>query len=313
MLGEQERLHSFPDDEHWFESWWFAFYVPERRLSVYVYPWFRPGIGVAGGGVFAWDDSGSLPWTMVHNDYQWSRSFGGEASILEDNRLVMPQGVTVDVLEEARRYRLSYDHPRLAFEVEFEAVAEPFANSAATGELGVFKGHIDQPGRYHGWLRVGKERYPVDCHCVRDRSWGPRRNDVLDMHIGYFHATASGRDAFLMVMGGGEDPDRFTLLNGYLIRDGVRAALVSGSAHMRRGHDLAPANCSIEAVDELGRVLGAEGHAIACMAAQVQPGMFNWSSLTRWNFGSAMAYGELQDTWHPDGYRDFARSRMPNP
>lgn len=309
MLGEQDRFHPSGQDDNWFESWWFAFYVPERKLTVYIYPWFRPNLGVSGGGVFAWDDNGSLPWTMLHHDYSWSRRFPGEAAILSGATFSMPQGVVIDVLAENQSYRIRYDHPDLSFDVRFDATADVKATAGSTTEDGIFKGHVDQPGNYRGWVRVKGEELAVDCHCVRDRSWGPRRDDVRDMHIGYFHATASARDAFLMVTHAGADPQTFSLLNGYLIRDGVHAPLVTGEARMTRDGDLAPAGCRVQATDELGRQLKADGHSITRMAVQVQPGMFNWSSFAEWRFGEATGYGELQDTWHPDAYRAFARSR----
>ncbi|AGH51053.1 hypothetical protein G432_16675 [Sphingomonas sp. MM-1] len=309
ILGEEDRLHPSGTDDSWFESWWFAFYVPERRLSVYIYPWFRPNLGICGGGVFAWDDRGSLPWTMLHHDYLWSRRFDGWDAMAEGGRIAMPQGVTIDVIEGGRAYRIRYDHPGLAFDVRFEATAAVEATSASTTEESIFKGHIDQPGRYAGWVRAGGEALAVDCHCVRDRSWGPRRDDVTGMHIGYFHATASADDAFLMVTHAGADPESFSLLSGYLIRDGAHSLLAEGSARITRGDDLSPESCVIEATDRRGRRLEARGRAITRMAVQVQPGMFNWSSFAEWNFGEATAYGELQDTWHPDGYRAFARER----
>ncbi|SNS15723.1 hypothetical protein SAMN06295912_10232 [Sphingomonas laterariae] len=309
MLRAEDRMHEPGADESWFESWWFAFYVPERRTTVYVYPWFRPNLGLCGGGVFAWDDRGSLPWTMLHHDYGWSRRYDGEAAMLDGARLTTPQGVMIDVIESGHRYRIRYDTPALAFDVEFAATADVVATSATTADPGVFKGHIDQPGRYRGWVRVGDERLDVDCHCVRDRSWGPRRDDMTDMHIGYFHATASARDAFLIVTHGGADTERFTMLSGYLIRDGIHAPLVEGTARMVRGDDLSPAACIVEARDAQGREFVATGHSITRMAVQVQPGMFNWSSFAEWQWDDVKGHGELQDTWHPDGYRAFARQR----
>ena len=309
MLHDDDRLHPSGSDDSWFESWWFAFYVPERRLSVYVYPWFRPNLGICGGGVFAWDDGGSLPWTMTHHDYAWSRRFDGAATMLEGARLTMPQGVVIDVVESGQAYRIRYDHPALAFDVHFAATATVSATAASTADTGIFKGHIDQPGHYTGWVRVNGETLTVDCHCVRDRSWGPRRDDLTAMHIGYFHATASAQDAFLMVGHAGDDPEHFTLLSGYLIRDGVHAVLAEGEARISRADDLSPATCVLRAADVQGRQVEAQGRRLTAVAVQVQPGMFNWSSFAEWRFGDATAYGELQDTWHPDGYRAFAQAR----
>lgn len=309
MLSDVDRIHPAGAGDDWFESWWFAFYVPERLLTVYVYPWFRLNLGICGGGVFAWDDRGHLPWTLVHHDYHWSRRFDGEAAMLAGSRLMTPQGITIETIESGTAYRLTYERPDFAFDVRFDATIPVETSAAPTAESGVFRGHIDQPGRYTGWVRVGPETLAVDCHCIRDRSWGPRGDDVTDMHFGYFHATASASDAFMIVMRGGADPEHFSPISGYLVREGIHAPLREGSAQIERAANLAPATCRISATDTLGRSLEAEGHRLTSVAVQVQPGMFNWSSLARWRFGDATAYGELQDTWHPDGYRTFARER----
>ncbi|WP_157219696.1 DUF7064 domain-containing protein [Flavisphingomonas formosensis] len=309
MLGEDERLHPVGAGDDWFESWWFAFYVPERLLTVYVYPWFRPNLGLCGGGVIAWDERGIESRAIVHHDYAWSLRFGGADTIVEGDAIVTPQGIRIDCLAPAERYRLRYERPGLAFDVEFEASGGASRINTLVAEADIFKGHIDQPGRYRGWVRVGDDRHVVDCHCVRDRSWGPRGDDATGMHIGYYHATASDKDAFLIFTHAGEDGDSSTMISGYLIRDGIQAQLAEGRARITRGSDLSPATCVIDATDREGRVLHAEGRGLTSVALLVQPGMFNWSSLAEWRFGEAFAYGELQDTWHPDAYRVFARAR----
>jgi len=308
-VGGDEVLHPAGVGDDWFESWWFAFYVPERGLTVYIYPWFRPNLGLAGGGVIAWDGRGVEPWSILHNDYAWSLRFAGADSLLDGDAIVTPQGIRIDCLAPAERYRIRYDKPALAFDVVFEATGPASMVNALTADADIFKGHIDQPGRYHGWVRVGEERIAVDCHCVRDRSWGPRRDDLVDMHIGYYHATASAQDAFLLVTHVGDDADASSLISGYLIRDGVQAPLAEGSARVTRNADLSPGHCVIEAVDREGRRLEAKGRGLSQVALHVQPGMFNWSSLAEWRFGGVSAYGELQDTWHPDKLRAFIRQR----
>ncbi len=309
MLHIDDRLHAGGDDDAWFESYWFAFYVPERLLTVYIYPWFRANLGLYGGGVLAWDDKGVLPWTILHHDYSWSGRFAGEASMIEGNTIATPQGIRIHCLAPAERYRIEYDHPDLAFDVTYEATGPANQTAASTAEQDILKGHIDQPGHYRGWIRVGSTRLNVDCHCVRDRSWGPRRDDATEMHIGYDHATASTQDAFLMVGHDSGSDDRFAFMTGYLIRDGVHAPLVEGTAAIERDADLAPRACRISARDTLGRMLDAEGEGLAAVALQQQPGMFNWSSLAEWRFNGVTAHGELQDTWHPDKYRNFARRK----
>lgn len=305
-----DRLHPNDGDPAWFEAFWFGLCVPEIDLVVYIYPWFRTVLGNWGGGVLAWDGHGALPWTMVHNDYRWSEPLGDAALLIRDNKLDAPQGITIDCLQPGTVYSIAYDNPALAIDVTFTAVAPSNLMERATADTHLFAGHIDQPGHITGTVRVADKSYPVDCHWVRDRSWGPRRNDNTAMHIGYYHATASASDAFLAVTDASGDPDKSTLITGYLIRDGMSSPLVSGTAHLTRAADLSPATATIEATDSLGRELQAKGVSRTRLAYQIQPGMFNWSTLARWEFGDAVADGELQDTWHPDKYRSFARGML---
>lgn len=306
----EDQLHPPTADDSWYESYWFAFYVPERNIMVYAYPWFRTALGVYGGGVMAWDTAGHAPWTILHNDYAWARRFAGPDSILEGGSIITPQGIRIDCLEERHHYRIRYAHPRLAFDVTFTPAGDANIMAATTAEEGVFASHVDQPGHYAGTLRVGDTWLPVDCFLIRDRSWGPRRDDKKDMHIGYFYATASNSDAFLMVGHGRETLEDFDLISGYLIRDGVRFPLASASANIARNDLHAPKRCTIQAEDEMGRTLVAEGEAITFAGLQQQPGMFTWTSLARWRFSDIETYGELQESWHPDRYRSFVRERQ---
>lgn len=311
MLHSDDALHQAGTEEAFFEAWWFGFQVPDRLLSVYAYPWFRPNLGLAGGGVLAWDERGSLPWSMLHNDYAWSRAYPDTGRMVQGNVLDTPQGVLIECLAPAERYRVRYEREALGFDVTFEAIGPATSTAATTAEEGIFKGHVDQPGHYHGHVHIGEESVAVDCYGVRDRSWGPRRDDATGMHVGYYHATASARDAFLIVTHADLDDDnRSSLISGYLIRDGEHAPLATGEARVTRNADLSPATCLIEAEDVRGRRLRAVGTSLNYAALQLQPGMFNWSSMAKWEFNEVVCHGELQDTWHPDRYRAFVRGRI---
>lgn len=310
LTDPHDGVHPNDGDPAWFEAFWFGLSVPEIDLVIYIYPWFRTVLGNWGGGVLAWDGQGALPWTMFHNDYRWSEPLRDPATMIDGDRIETPHGVTIECLKPGADYHVTYEHPALAVDVTFAAVATYNLMERATANAELFGGHIDQPGHVTGHVRVGEKTHPVDCHWVRDRSWGPRRNDNIGMHIGYYHATASASDAFLIVTDSSNNADRSTLITGYLIRDGVSSKLVDGTASLTRDTDLSPATAQINATDALGRQLQAIGVSRTRLAYQIQPGMFNWSTLARWEFGDAVADGELQDTWHPDTYRSFARGEL---
>ena len=44
---DDSLFHPAGNDPWAYESYWFSFFVPDRKLMVYVYPWFRPNLGIA--------------------------------------------------------------------------------------------------------------------------------------------------------------------------------------------------------------------------------------------------------------------------
>ena len=93
----------------------------------------------------------------------------------------------------------------------------------------MFAGHFEQPGRVSGTLVVGDRTYAVDCHTIRDRSWGPRQMPER-LRLGNAYATAADFAFFAYVNpapdrpaeDAGEDGEPIT--HGYLFEDGVEAA-----------------------------------------------------------------------------------------
>src|SRR5688572_24043672 len=121
-LHPEDTFHAPPEDIWAFESYWFSFFVPERKLMVYVYPWFRPALGIAGGGVLAWDDQGDTAWNIVHCDYNFQLPAPNPLTLVQGETLTLPQGVTIKVLEPLMKYALSYSHADMSFNVTFSAI-----------------------------------------------------------------------------------------------------------------------------------------------------------------------------------------------
>ena len=316
ILAPEDNFHAPPDDPWAFESYWFSFFVPEKKLMVYVYPWFRPTLGIAGGGVTAWDHRASVAWNIVHCDYNFQLPCPHVRALSEGTRLNLPQGITIQVLEPLKRYQLRYGHPRFSLDVTFTAIHPANVVTRPIGGSQLFAGRIDQCGRVVGQVIIEGEEYAVDCLSMRDRSWGTRRDDNKDMNIGYYHATATDEDAFLVVANhsagtaAASNDENAPIVTGYLMQGGELHALIKGTATLKRNPQCAPMECEIQATDAAGRTLLALGSAVNWFAFQPYPGMFNWSSLAEWRFNSRVCVGELQNTWHPDGWRAFYRRQL---
>ena len=96
-------------------------------------------------------------------------------------------------------------------------------------------------------------------------------------------------------------------MRGYLMRGGEWSNLVSGQRTVERDAHGRPATVRVDAVDELGRVLEAQGTTVSRQVFTSYPDMFCWNSLARWEYDGRVAWGEDQDIWHPRTWRDFAR------
>ena len=160
------------------------------------------------------------------------------------------------------------------------------------------RGHLDQPCAVRGTLRLLGETVEVDGFEMRDRSWGPR-DDLRRTRASYAYGIASAERSFLAATLEIEGVER--VITGYLVRDGVKHDLTTGTRQVRardpRGF---PTRVALQATDVAGRTLEVEGECTARLAEQATPGMFAWMSLTRWTGDATPCYGQDQEVWSPD-------------
>ena len=287
-----DRLHRASEPHPlWSETAWFGFSVASRALGGTVYPLFRPNLGVCSVGVHVWDASAHEPWRVPYSRGQW--------------HLPMPEGdldhAEVGGLEltcekSLSRYRVRYaDGDLIALDLVYDGLIAPHGFGIAET-----RGHIDQPCRVQGSLRLGTEQFEIDGYDMRDRSWHVR-DDLRPTRASYSYAIAS-RDS--MFLAGGfaldEASDDCRIVAGFLVRDGEKADLVSGTRRVVGRTNGYPTHLTIEAEDASGRRLSAEGHCTSRLANQATPGMFAWMSLAEWRFDDRSVPGADQDVWSPD-------------
>jgi hypothetical protein len=290
------------DDPSWTETCWFAFHVPERRLSGTLYPLFRPNLGVCASAVHIWDDTAHEPWDALYSRNLWHVGFpDGDLT-----RLSLPGGLRYECLEPATRFALGYEHgDEIALDLTFEGLLPPHYLGTS---------HLDQPGRVHGTVRLHGEEIAVDCLSIRDRTWSPR-SDLSDTIMGtalsggYSHATASATEGFQVLSAALDTapgaPAR--VLAGYLVRDGEIADVTGGRREVVARRDGRPTVVSMEIEDALGRRLVLEGRHRNAFAWQFTPSMFSWICLTHWTWDGGEAWGEDHDNWSNVGWRAFRR------
>lgn len=288
--GTDDAFHAWPaDGKTWTEALWFGAWVPEKALSVYVYNWFKPALGIYGGGCIVWDDRAHLPWEIPFYQYDTHRAIPGP---LDLRKLVLDCGTQVTSLEDGWRYRIRFDNPRVRLDLEFQAVTPPdLTLQAGTAEL--FRGHLDQPGRYRGYLELAGTRHAIDCCGIRDRSWGPR---VIpdDMRLGYCHGE-SDTTSFLAFSTPG--PDRDTVFKGFISRNGERAHVVSGHRQLQFAADGRMQRIELLLIDDQDRRLVAVGRPLNYFMYLPYANLLSRHYLMRWEVDGSVMYGEEQDLW----------------
>ena len=301
LTPEDDMFHPRTDDRWWTETWWNAWFVPERKMIGYFYPVFRHNIGVQFGGVVVYDDRGDLEWEVPVFDYEWHQEIPAGLDLRD---AALPNGMTIKCLEPARRYELGYKSRDLELHLDVEGVIKPLVTN---GTPPFNKGHIDQICRITGEMVLEGETIPIDCLAMRDRSWGPRQ-DGRQPTVGYNYAAADPDNAFLAVSQS-KATDVWDVTTGFLVREGVWSHVESGRRSVVRDDEGHPVSVAIEATDELGRTFEAEGTPVNHNVFKTYPSMLCWNSLMDWRCDGWQGWGEDQDCWLPRRWRDSRASR----
>jgi hypothetical protein len=216
-----DLAHPVEGDTAWSESYYFNAYDPGTDSGFFTRIGIRPNEGTMDVGMSIWLPGGELA------EYRFIK----EQHEMVDTTLEVG-AVRYEMLEALQSWRLTMEptevnarpctrgnettHPvQLALNVSFDAVTPAIGTdgqsgpgpdgkgggpksaeaAAASGTVG--KGHLEQAGRWTGWLEVDGVRHEWQgAHGNRDRSWGPRRwggpkmwrwfsiNVGEDMHFG---------------------------------------------------------------------------------------------------------------------------------
>jgi hypothetical protein len=313
LTADDDAFHRAGSDR-WFEheTFWFSFSAPEHDgLGGWAYNYIRPTIGVAGGAVVVWDDS-----TWFHMEIPYYRGY--QAMRIPPpgppGTIAFPTGVTVQTLEPLRRYRLAFDdRPRLAFELTYDADMAPWVHA-----VGHPVQHIDQVGHVTGMLTIAGRQIGIDCHAMRDRSWGRTRSEKWEVAgrtsdpqwephggrpVGYTWA-ADERRAILFR---GFD----TANSGFVSVDGQRALIDHGTRALERhSRDGYITSIRLEGADVLGRKFRVSCRSVSRVAMPF-PGVSGvcWTSTLRCQWDGADITGEDQEMYPYYSWSSWRRSQ----
>jgi hypothetical protein len=286
--ASDDRLHTPTDSFYDNETFWYSFFVPERRLGGWLYAGVRQHPGITHGGLWIWDDSGYLP-----SSCRFYEGFSHlKAPATKGPDFAFPTGMGIEVLEPLMAYRLTYDdRDRVRADLRFDAVEPPVALRSGTPPYPKAH-HFDQVGHVVGTVDLDGERIDVDCYAIRDRSWGPRTERGYQ-RVGYTWA-GSAELSFLTFSAPSGHDDR--IHSGYLRRDGELYRISEGERRVVRGAEGKPRAFEIDAVDEGGRTLAARATALSHFLLPHATSATMCTALL-WEVAGREITGEDQDVW----------------
>jgi hypothetical protein len=288
--ARHDFAHPVEGDTAWSESYYFNAYCPVVDAGLFTRIGVRPNEGTMDVSLAVWLPSGEL----AH--FNATRA---QHEMTDDDLAV--GGVKYERLAPMQSWRLTADVERFALDLTFDALTPPVGvdgqgrsgsgASAATGAT-VGKGHLEQAGRWTGWIDVDGTRHElVDARGNRDKSWGPRRWGGPKMWR-WFSINIGDDTHFGGIRIGTESGD---LHRGWVWTDGAHSSI----REWKVTTELAPDGVThtathVHATDKAGRVheLDAEILRVSPGPAGVKPNttIVN-EGLARWHYNGATGYG----------------------
>jgi hypothetical protein len=289
--ASDESFHPAGSDPYWNESSWFHFSIPDRDMIGFVYFFYDVRTGVSGGGPALWDPTGEETYNCRFYDWRWMQP---PTPGLDHRDLVLPSGLRHRVLEPMTSYQLTYSGLGLELDLRWTALMPPHEINYGDSAIMTGARHFDQPGRAVGSLTLAGERVDVDCYSLRDRTWGPHRPGA-SRSGDYLWAIASPRSHWHVITLAGDEPGVDVVMNGYLVRDGIQGELVRGERRVVERRNGAPVRVVVDAEDDHGRALHAEGTVRTALRWFGWPGRLAFWTLTDWRWDGQRGWGENQE------------------
>jgi hypothetical protein len=306
ILDERHDFaHPVEPDTAWSESYYFNAYDPATDSGLFTRIGLRPNEGTMDVGLSVW-----LPGTdlaTVHGVRPQPAMTDSDLAVAgvryERLRPMQEWRITADA--EARVRDLAGRRPprtaRVALDLVFHALApavgsdgqgRPGAGASAATRASVGKGHLEQAGRWSGWIEADGVRHTLgQARGNRDKSWGPRRwggptmwrwfsiNVGDDVHFGGIRIGTGAGD----------------LHRGWVWRDGEATSIREWEVRTELAADrLTHAVTHVRARDQRGRV-----HALRADLLRVAPVEYEKDGrrtvinegLARWTYEGRTGHG----------------------
>ncbi|HZU72819.1 MAG TPA: hypothetical protein VE990_08610 [Acidimicrobiales bacterium] len=290
-----DLAHPVEGDGAWSESYYFNAYDPQTDCGFYSRIGIRPNEGSMDVGLSVWVPGGGL----AH--LRWVRP---QDAMVERDLEVGP--VRYRMIEPGRAWRLTAEGTSsvgpLAMDVTFEALTPLIGADGQAGQSSsdstearqvVGKGHLEQAGRWSGWIEVDGRRSQLgpEARGNRDKSWGPRRWGGPRMWR-WFSINVGDDTHFGGILIG---TDSAELHRGWVWKEGELASIASWDVTSELEDDgVTHRRTWVKAEDKSGTVhdLAADILRVEPGAAGIRPGatIVN-EGLARWTYEGRTGYG----------------------
>jgi hypothetical protein len=288
--ARHDFAHPVEGDRAWSESYYFNAYCPVVDAGLFTRIGVRPNEGTIDVSLAVWMPDGELAHFSATRE---------QHEMTDDDLTV--GGVRYERLAPMQSWRLTAEIERVALDLTFDALTPAVGvdgqgrsgtgASAATGAI-VGKGHLEQAGRWTGWIDVDGTRHElVDARGNRDKSWGPRRWGAPSMWR-WFSINIGDDTHFGGIRIGTDAGD---LHRGWVWTEGAHSSIREWKVTTELADDgVTHTATHVHATDKQGRVheLDAEILRVSPGRAGVKPNatIVN-EGLARWHYNGAVGYG----------------------
>lgn len=298
-----DAMHPVESDSAWSESYYFNAYDPGSDTGLYTRIGIRPHEGTMDVLLAVW-----LPGRRIAFVRETREQHEMCGSPLEVG------GVRYECLEPGRRWHLRADctaraidpgdgssrEIALALDLHFDALIPMIGvdgqgragqgASAAAGQA-TGKGHLEQSGRWRGWIEADGQRsvFGEEARGNRDKSWGPRRWGSPRMWR-WFSINISDDVHFGGIRIGTDQGD---LHRGWVWKDGEQTSLAQWRVRTEtRSDGVTQKTCLVTAVDKRGREHDLRADVMRVFPGGSRPGetVVN-EGLARWTYEGQTGYG----------------------
>ena len=320
ILGARHDFaHPVEADTAWSESYYFNAYDPVTDTGFFTRIGIRPNEGTMDVGLSVWLPGTELAVVRgVRPQREMTDSDLAVAGMRYERLAPMERwwlGCEAEAIVLDLRAARAPRPARVVMDATFRALT-PAIGSDGQGRSGtgasaetrqhVGKGHLEQAGRWSGWIEAGGVRYELArARGNRDKSWGPRRWGGPKMWR-WFSINVGDDVHFGGIRIGTEAGD---LHRGWVWRDGEAASIRAWDVRTELAADrLTHAVTHVRATDKRGRVHALRGdvlrvapvaHAVRGRRTLINEGLARWTYEGRTGYGIAEYLHQLDADGRP--------------